>query len=244
MSDNKTQIFISFKNTDFHGEKTPESFKAAELYKHLTDKMGCKVFMSNETLMAKGASNYKKDIDKALDEAFILIVLGSSEDYLESEWVRYEWDTFQGEILAGRKKGFIFNVLLDDMRIAGLPIALRKYESFQEKDLIAMFSFIESIVNQHNAKPGMLFLYSCLFTEKIDGKGYDAYFPDLDLRTDGDNLSEAFLYAENLLLTYAKYIVKYDCEIKKPTRLEELEDKFKDKQGRWMLVSALVDRKD
>ena len=97
-----TDIFISFKNT-YEGKNTIDSKIAQQVHDRLKS-MNYEVFMSNDSLRMQGASNYKKAIDQALDEAQCIIVIGSRKGFFEHEWVRYEWDTYLGEVLAGRKK--------------------------------------------------------------------------------------------------------------------------------------------
>ena len=90
---NKTEVFLSFKNSDANGNSTKERAMSDELYNALANR-GIGVFYSNETLSVCGAAQYKAEIDNALDEATILIAVGTSRESLESSWVRYEWDGF------------------------------------------------------------------------------------------------------------------------------------------------------
>lgn len=71
---NKTEVFLSFKNSDANGNSTKERAMADELYNALANR-GIGVFYSNETLSACGAAQYKAEIDNALDEATILIAV-------------------------------------------------------------------------------------------------------------------------------------------------------------------------
>jgi|TARA_Y100000310_G_scaffold212110_1_gene212917 hypothetical protein len=92
------QVFISRKNLDREGNSTEEVALARELYDHLTS-LDIEVFLDDVSLIQQGTSGYKKAIDDALDEAQILIAVGTSRANLESERVRYEWDGFFNDIV-------------------------------------------------------------------------------------------------------------------------------------------------
>ena len=121
---NKTEVFLSFKNSDANGNSTKERAMADELYNALANR-GIGVFYSNETLSVCGAAQYKAEIDNALDEATILIAVGTSRESLESSWVRYEWDGFFNDVLSGQKEGHLFSYI-DDMSPSDLPRTLRQ----------------------------------------------------------------------------------------------------------------------
>ncbi len=70
------------------------------------------------------------------------------------------------------------------------------------------------------------YLYPAIFIRDEDGK-YQVFFPDLDIYTDGDNLSEAYLYAQGLLKAYFSYAEKYEVDYSKPTKLEKYLSKCK-----------------
>lgn len=119
-------IFISFKSADVD--------LARALYTYLRSK-GLSVFLSSETLPQLGSTDYRKTIDKALDECKHMIVVGSKVEYLHSSWVEAEWGFYIGEKRAGRKKGNILTVVNDDIEIKDLPASLRYYQViFYSKD--------------------------------------------------------------------------------------------------------------
>lgn len=123
-------IFISFKNTDSNGQPTEDVAIANELYKQLTD-AGLSVFFSNIILHQQGAAAYKAAIETALDEASILIVLATSVDYLTSEWVSYERESFHNDILSGRKTNACIVPYLKNIYGTDVPRSLRNYQTFQ-----------------------------------------------------------------------------------------------------------------
>lgn len=127
----KIDVFLSFKNTDSTGQPTKESAMANDLYDTLTKK-GINVFFSNKTLSILGVAQYKRVIDNSLDEAKVLIAVGTSRENLESSWVRYEWDSFYSDILSGKKDGYVFSYI-DNMTTNDLPRTLRQLQSFESK---------------------------------------------------------------------------------------------------------------
>jgi len=121
-----TDVFISFKSADKE--------LAEELY-HFLEAKGLSVFLSTETLPQLGSSDYRKAIDKALDECKHMIVVCSKVEYLHSSWVEAEWGFYIGEKRAGRKMGNILTVVTNDIEIKDLPASLRYYQViFFDKD--------------------------------------------------------------------------------------------------------------
>jgi len=130
-----TDVFISFKNS-YQGQPTRDREIAENLHKKL-DEEGIKAFFSNSTLAEMGESEFKKAIDMALSEARVMIVIGTKMEYVDSKWVRYEWDTFSQEILNDRKpEGSKIFTYLEGVSVADLPIGLRNYQTFSTRDQI------------------------------------------------------------------------------------------------------------
>ena len=86
------------------------------------------------------------------------------------------------------------------------------------------------------------YLYPAIFIKDEEGK-YQVIFPDLDIYTEGDYLSEAYLYAQGLLNAYFSYAEKYEVEYNKPTKLEKLLPKCK-KNELVMYVETIVEVDD
>ena len=93
----KYEVFISYRNTN-NGMQTEDSMIARELYEVLSAN-GIKTFFSGQSLAVLGADRYKEMIDRALDDCIILIVVGTSLENIQSNWVKYEWDSFFNDIL-------------------------------------------------------------------------------------------------------------------------------------------------
>ena len=143
----KIQIFISYK---FHGEDgqiLPDYYMAKDLYENLTA-IGLKCFFSDETIMKVGQSDYKRLIDEYLNEAKMLIVVSTSPEYCNSNWVRYEWDSFYNDILSEQKDGELISYLdTDDIR--KFPRTIRTLQVFEKRKngLSSIITFIRSYFN-------------------------------------------------------------------------------------------------
>ena len=106
---NDTQVhdvFISFKHSEPGSDfETQDCKMAEELYNSLTT-AGLDVFFSKISLPEKGRSNFKVELEKALYNSSVLIVVATSIANLNSEWVAWETKTFYN-ILTSNKKNLI-----------------------------------------------------------------------------------------------------------------------------------------
>jgi len=138
-------VFISCKNLDERGVQTRDSEVAAEVYRFLTAKR-LSVFLSAFTLEERGAADYTREIDSALDSASVLLAIGTSVDHLNSDWVRYEWNSFANDIRSGRKPtGRIFTYI-EGVPIMALPRTLRESQTIVrgEGSLDRLYNFINN----------------------------------------------------------------------------------------------------
>jgi len=122
-------VFISFKNSDENGNQTKDSHLAEELYDYLSNS-GLRVFFSKRELEFIGKAQYTRVIDAALDSSNFLIAVGCSNQHLESQWVRYEWESFIDDIRSNIKPNAEVFVLYQDMARNELPRALRRQQAF------------------------------------------------------------------------------------------------------------------
>jgi hypothetical protein len=113
------QIFISFKSKD--------QAIADLLFDYLT-KRKYSVFCSSKSIRILGESEYAKAINLALEQAKVLIVIGSDLECFESGWVDYEWTTFLMLLLSKDKKGALFT-LTQNINPRDLPLGLRTREN-------------------------------------------------------------------------------------------------------------------
>ncbi len=124
-------VFISFKNTAPGGGLTVDRTIAERLHMKLRDE-GLEVFFSEKDL---SNAAFMDQIYQALDEADLLILVGTSVDYINSRWVKSEWSTFFGSIQSGRKENGHIITVLHGITTRDLPIQLEHFESFGANDL-------------------------------------------------------------------------------------------------------------
>ena len=127
------QVFISYKHTTLDGTGVTRDYTiASELHSALI-KAGVKTFFSEKDL---STGDYINEIYRALDEARIMIVVGTRPEYVDSEWVREEWSTFIAAINGRRKPNGDVYTYLEGMSINNLPMMLYKRQSYttREKD--------------------------------------------------------------------------------------------------------------
>ncbi len=130
-------VFISFKNTAPGGGLTLDRTIAERLHIMLRDE-GLNVFFSEKDL---STSAFMDEIYQALDEADLLILVGTSTEYINSRWVKSEWSTFFGSIQSGRKPHGDIITVLNGISTRDLPIQLEHFESFNARDLDGAVDF-------------------------------------------------------------------------------------------------------
>ena len=129
MIENKYDVFICFKHSTADGQITEDSILAERLYDYLKGR-GLRVFFSKRELEFLGVSQYNITISKALEASRFLIAVGCSRRNLESQWVQYEWSSFQNEIRSETKQNGELYVLYKDISPKDLPYALRQHQAF------------------------------------------------------------------------------------------------------------------
>ena len=127
----------------FISKSSKDAAAARTVYDYLTAR-GLKVFLSEVSIVEKGQADFGKAIEHALDECQHLVVVTSSKENLESQWVDAEWRTFLNELRSGRKKGNVLTVIAGDMSVAELPLSLRPYqvERLDENGLRSVAKFV------------------------------------------------------------------------------------------------------
>ena len=116
-------IFISYKDTEnINGKskRTQDSIDCQELYIHLKEQ-GYRVFYSRESLRDKIGEKYEPYIFNALSTAKVMIVYGSSAEYINSTWLRNEWSRYLKKIAKGEKKDNSLIVVCDGFSPNELP---------------------------------------------------------------------------------------------------------------------------
>ena len=115
-------IFISYKELDEDGDRTPDSVIAQDIYKELT-REGYRVFFSRISLEGKLGVEYEPYIFAALNSAKVMIVVGTDYEYFDAVWVKNEWSRFLKLIASGQKKAII--PVYKDMDPYDMPKELR-----------------------------------------------------------------------------------------------------------------------
>ena len=166
----KYDVFISYKYHNDNDEILPDYYMAKKLYEELT-KLGISVFFSDHSISELAASDYKKLIDSSLDSAKMLIVVATEPDHCESNWVRYEWDSFYNDILSGQKEGCLISYL-DTEDIRKFPRTIRNLQSFKQNEdgLNNIIKFVCSyfgtqIISNHQDElsKGSSYNYDCAY---------------------------------------------------------------------------------
>ena len=112
-------VFISCKSEDYElGE---------DVYAFLKSK-GYKPFIASKSLREVGNDNYSAVISEVIDICQNMIVFASELLYVETPYVKSEWNMFCNEVKAGRKKGKLLTLLQDPKQGVFLPIDLRSRE--------------------------------------------------------------------------------------------------------------------
>ena len=131
-------VFISFKNSDSNGARTQDSVMAEELYFALKKK-GINAFYSNISITEKGEHRFGNMINNALEQSDIFVAVGTSNTNLNSDWVKYEIECFNGELLNGNKargKSAMFSFITKDVATNKLPMELRRCQAFTSLDAV------------------------------------------------------------------------------------------------------------
>lgn len=126
-------VFISVKQK-FNGRSTMDHWAGLRLYKHLKFEdeklaaMNLKVFNS-ETTKPPDGEPYEPYIIAALMSAKVMIVVGSTPEFMSSQWVKNEWSRFQylkrcDEKLTGHSDRKLLCYLIGGMAPNKIPIEL------------------------------------------------------------------------------------------------------------------------
>ena len=124
-------IFISYKESDhINGiERTRDSIEAQEIYIHLIEQ-GYRVFFSRESLRGKEGEKYEPYIFNALSTAKVMLVYGTSSEYITSTWIKNEWTRYEKRIKAGEKNLGSLIVACDGFSPNELPKILSSKQCF------------------------------------------------------------------------------------------------------------------
>lgn len=140
MNFTKDDVFISYKYHGANNEVLPDYYMAKTLNEELA-KHNVNSFFCSKSILEEGCADYKRLIDSKLDEASILIVVTTSPNHCDSNWVRYEWDSFYNDLLSNRKKGQLISYV-DGGGISEYPRTIRINQIFEKSDLDSLIKFV------------------------------------------------------------------------------------------------------
>ncbi len=134
-------VFICYKESDGQ-TRTQDSVLAQDIYYQLC-KEGLKVFFSRITLEGKLGTMYEPYIFAALNSAKIMVVIGTKAEYLESVWVKNEWNRFL--LLMKENNNKVIIPAYRDMNAYDLPSALSTFQALDMSKLGFMQDLIHGI---------------------------------------------------------------------------------------------------
>lgn len=132
-------VFLSFASEDLP--------LAEQVYSFL-QKTGREVFFSNETLHQ---ANFSDAVDDALRVAKSLVVVGTQTERFYKPWVRYEWQSFHNDILAGRKPWetpLVTLAELPDKSLLPRPLVFREVVKCDPSSPASSFQKLDSVLGQ------------------------------------------------------------------------------------------------
>lgn len=131
-------VFISFKNTAPNGGLTLDRAIAERIHSKLRDE-GLDVFFSERDL---DNAAFMNQIYGALEEAQLLILVGTSLEHIKSKWVMSEWRNFLGAINSGKKPNGQMITVLSGISSTDLPIEISNMQSFSANDIDDISKFV------------------------------------------------------------------------------------------------------
>lgn len=238
-------IFISYKETDESGRRTPDSVLANDLYHQLTNE-GFKVFFSRITLEDKLGTAYEPYIFSALNSAKVMVVIGTKPEYFNAVWVKNEWSRYLALVKKSDGKKMIIPAYRD-MDPYDLP---EEFSHLQAQDMSKLgfmqdlIRGIKKIVQADEPKPAV--------KETVVVNGGSANVAPLLKRVfmflEDSNWQEADEYCEKVLdqdpENAQAYLGKLMAELKvrKPEQLADCKTPF-DKSINYQKVMRFGDEK-
>lgn len=222
-------IFISYKETDESGRRTPDSVLANDLYHQLTNE-GFKVFFSRITLEDKLGTAYEPYIFSALNSAKVMVVIGTKPEYFNAVWVKNEWSRYLALVKKSDGKKMLIPAYRD-MDPYDLP---EEFSHLQAQDMSKLgfmqdlIRGIKKIVQADEPKP--------VVKETVVVNGGSANVAPLLKRVfmflEDSNWEEADEYCEKVLDQDPENAQAYlgklmaELEVRKPEQLADCEKPF------------------
>ena len=145
-----TEVFISFKNLDPCGNPTKDSRIASQLHSAL-EKAGVRAFFSNVEVQQSADARWGKQIDDALQEARVIIVVGTRLEHISSRWVEYEWRYFSEQIHCGMDKHML--TVLEGVLPHQLPPAFSQIQSYSPANTAEIIDKVLRILGRKSTQP-------------------------------------------------------------------------------------------
>lgn len=115
--ENDFDVFISCKSDDYAIGEDVFNFLVSN---------GHKPFIASKSLREIGESKYGSVISAVIDICEHMVVVASDRLYLETSYVKSEWELFCNEVRLGHNNGNLITILKDDITdVNSLPIDIR-----------------------------------------------------------------------------------------------------------------------
>lgn len=217
----KFDVFISCKITNPESdieEKTPEYEWGKLVYQRLSQK-GLNVFFSPKTLPSTNGA-YEPIIYSALQSARYLIILASKPEYLESTWIKNEWERYLQISSISKSSDRYCKLVIDSSVAKNVPAKLKSVSSHIEHgNTLTWLSNLEKAVLS-------------IFPEYQKAK-YDVFsggFLHVDLNSFKNQKNKKFtpreIYktgSDNLIMPHNPYSVNYSNLLSEYTLEENVE---------------------
>jgi len=142
------QIFISFKNT-YEDIKTRDYELAERLYKTL--KSDYKVFFSPVTLEKEGLSDWDSEIEIALEESIVFIMVGTEREYIESKNLVRERAVYLSLMKKDSNKTY-YNYISPPLTIDTLPHDIGTRQTFTHENSDNGIDRLCSFIKNHSTR--------------------------------------------------------------------------------------------
>ena len=108
-------VFVCHKSEDKEPARILFDYLRAE---------GYRPFFGPVSLGVESTSVFQQGIDRALEDAVHMVVVGSSRANMEASWVRSEWQRYLAMRNMGRKSGNLIVLVCGEMKLEQLPVGL------------------------------------------------------------------------------------------------------------------------
>ena len=193
-SEKPYDVFICYKETDAHGDRTVDSLVAQDIYDALTAK-GYRTFFSRITLEDKLGQAYEPYIFAALNSAKVMLAVGTCYEHYDAVWVKNEWSRYL-KIAAKDKNRYLIpcykgidaydipkefaHLQGQDMgKVGAIADLIRGVEKLVPIQVTTQQAAVQQVVVQQTASaPGLTSLYErgTMYLEDQNWESADSYF--------------------------------------------------------------------